>query len=237
MNIIIWLFQNILYLTATSSVLILIILALKKIFHKSLRPKWHYYIWVLLLIRLIIPFQPQSSFSIYNVFYSATARVSLPIAESIGRLQPDLPGGTGRNTSQDNLHAPDLPNSDGAPSTDDPVPSAAEDGSEDNRTHINPLIRAGAYLWLAGMIVFTMYILIINIAFAMNVRRRYIRMEDERILDILTDCKAVLGICNSVPVLTAAPLSSLSGFFPNRALSLSLRVCQKTSPVIKGEFL
>lgn len=61
-------FQTILTMSFMGSITALIILFFKKIFKKSISPNWHYFIWVILLVRLILPYVPESSFSVFNFF-------------------------------------------------------------------------------------------------------------------------------------------------------------------------
>lgn len=63
LNITKWLLQA----TLTGSMLALLILVVKKTLGKKLSVNLHYYIWVLLLIKLIVPFGPESKASIYNI--------------------------------------------------------------------------------------------------------------------------------------------------------------------------
>lgn len=49
------------------SILVLLILGVKTAFKSTLNTDWHYYIWFLLLLKLIIPYTPESPVSIYNL--------------------------------------------------------------------------------------------------------------------------------------------------------------------------
>ncbi|NLY18260.1 MAG: hypothetical protein GX045_04775 [Clostridiaceae bacterium] len=44
------------------------IVLIKRLFNNKLSANWHYYIWFLLIIRLIMPYTPESSLSIYDLF-------------------------------------------------------------------------------------------------------------------------------------------------------------------------
>ncbi|MBZ9634790.1 M56 and phosphodiester glycosidase domain-containing protein [Clostridium sp. FP1] len=61
-------FKWVLYSTALASVLSLIILLFKILFKEKLGVRWHYAIWLILIIRLLIPYGPQSSLSVFNIF-------------------------------------------------------------------------------------------------------------------------------------------------------------------------
>lgn len=60
------LFKTIVQSTFYASVIGVFILLIKVIFKNKLTPKWIHLIWMLLIIKLIFPFGPQSSFSIFN---------------------------------------------------------------------------------------------------------------------------------------------------------------------------
>jgi len=51
-----------------SSITVLMIAAAKAIIGNRVSPVFHYYIWMILIIRLIFPILPQSNFSVYNIF-------------------------------------------------------------------------------------------------------------------------------------------------------------------------
>lgn len=65
------LFNSAVTISFMGSVLVLIILLMKSIFRKRLNSYFHYYIWILLLIRLVMPYSIQSNFSIHNALNSA----------------------------------------------------------------------------------------------------------------------------------------------------------------------
>lgn len=50
------------------SIIVLMILITKGIFRNKLSSTFHFYIWLILLIKLTIPFGPQTSFNIYNLY-------------------------------------------------------------------------------------------------------------------------------------------------------------------------
>lgn len=52
------------------SFLVVFILLIKLILRERLNVKFHYFIWFLLVIKLIIPYGPESNFSIFNIFNS-----------------------------------------------------------------------------------------------------------------------------------------------------------------------
>jgi bla regulator protein BlaR1 len=60
----VWLMQT----TAQASLLIFLIFLVRLILRTKLGARWHYYLWLLLLIRLVLPWAPESRVSIFNLF-------------------------------------------------------------------------------------------------------------------------------------------------------------------------
>ncbi|GAA0177476.1 hypothetical protein SH2C18_07020 [Clostridium sediminicola] len=61
-------FEMIVLSSIIGSVIVLMILILKTLFKNSLNSSFHYYIWLILIIKLILPFGPQTPFNISNVY-------------------------------------------------------------------------------------------------------------------------------------------------------------------------
>ena len=60
-------FEWLLKTTIQASVLICLIMLVKVVIRQKLPVRWHYYLWLLLLIRLALPWSPQSRISIFNL--------------------------------------------------------------------------------------------------------------------------------------------------------------------------
>jgi len=58
------LFLQVLELSIQASIIICLIFGLKLVFKKRLSPKWHYYIWLLIIVKLLIPIEIKSQMSI-----------------------------------------------------------------------------------------------------------------------------------------------------------------------------
>ena len=52
--------------TLQGSLLVCLILAIKLALRNRLPARWHYCLWLVLLVRLVLPWAPQSHLSIYN---------------------------------------------------------------------------------------------------------------------------------------------------------------------------
>ncbi len=70
-------------MTIGGTVTACLILLIKRIFNNRLTPKWHYYIWIILALRLMLPGLPESGFSLFN---------AVPAAQNITTVQAADPG-------------------------------------------------------------------------------------------------------------------------------------------------
>jgi beta-lactamase regulating signal transducer with metallopeptidase domain len=159
MDIIISLFKTVVTLSAMGSVLALLLMALRRLFHRALGPKWQYLLWSVLILRLLLPFQPPSALSIYNVFNALAQAPGLSITDTVPPPQstngasPVTGGaeaGSGTPAAGGAVNSPAENSGGGAPSTD--------------KTAV--LIRAACCVWLGGMGLMSLYALAVSIAFA-----------------------------------------------------------------------
>jgi bla regulator protein BlaR1 len=65
------LFTKVLYASVTASFLIMLVLLAKKLLNFRLSPRLHHGLWLLVLIRLLVPVVPESPLSIFNVVTQA----------------------------------------------------------------------------------------------------------------------------------------------------------------------
>lgn len=66
MNILIAIFSHVIYTSLTTSILIILYLLIKKLFLQNTGGRYHHIIWMILIIRLLIPVIIESPLSIYN---------------------------------------------------------------------------------------------------------------------------------------------------------------------------
>ena len=64
-------FGSIIKISYQASVLICLIILLQLLFRKKYGPRWHYWLWLLLLLRMIIPWTPASSVSMFQIMIGA----------------------------------------------------------------------------------------------------------------------------------------------------------------------
>src|SRR5512138_1071649 len=68
-----WFFPWLWQATCQASVVILLVLAVQWIFRKQLAPRWHHALWLLVVIRLLLPFSIETRVSLFNWIPHPTA--------------------------------------------------------------------------------------------------------------------------------------------------------------------
>ena len=244
MNILTSIFKQVLYLGASASILILLILLIKKIFNKALSPKWHYYIWILLFIRLIVPFYPQSSVSIYNLFYPLAEKINLsssPISsifpgDSSVYSSPKETSSTQTDLSLSNDQALLANEDNGINSVNSTTVDTSETYTENKYDFILNIV---AFAWLIGIILLSLYTIYTNVIFAVKVHKKYKPFPDERINQILEKCKNIMNISHPIPLVSSRKIISpaLYSVFHSKLLVSETYMVKLNDNEIKHIFL
>jgi len=220
--------------TLQGSLLVCLIMLIKVTLRERLPARWHYCLWLVLLVRLALPWAPQSRVSIYGLIPQSlpSHRVasSPPVARSVGEdAKSDAPRQQG---SVDGALAagqtgtsPQMGNK-GADSAETRVPATTvASGGPSSREHSRgqrvAVLAAHvlAWLWLAGGVVLAGYILLR----AVGLWRAVISerpVTDQQILDLLEDCKMQMRVRTLVGVVVTDKVKTpaLFGFLRPRIL-------------------
>ncbi len=181
-----------------SSVIICLILIIRFLLHKKIAVRWLYILWLLLLVRMILPSLPQTKFSPAN-YVPETARqvysepvkqaqiedVKLPLAAE----QPIYSGEV--STHQERLSV----------------------WSGLNYWNIF------AGIWLTGLVFWELYLIVSNYRLYRSISRQR-PLIDEKILNLFEDCKTIMGVNTIVGIVAVGNISSpaLFGFVRPRLL-------------------
>lgn len=162
-------FQWVLHASVQASIMVGLILALQWICRKWLNAKFQYCLWLLLIVRLALPWAPKSSISLYNF---------LPTVNDVQT----------RAVSADTA-SPALDTRDEPKPPDPVVVSASQDITIDKSIFSNALCG----LWLLGVTVTAGWVCLSNILFWRRVRK-FAPMTREYALQLLEECKKQMGI-------------------------------------------
>ncbi len=149
-----------------ASVIILLIMIIKRVLGNRLSPGWHYGLWFMLILRLILPWPLESGMSIYNLF---------PGPPQLG-FDGDLFGFL--------AHA----------SRDMTGSSAPAPFNTAHPAHyLNPLTKGLPFIWISVALAMLAYIFLRSLSFLMAVRN-HSQVTWEPALNLLEACKKELGI-------------------------------------------
>ena len=146
------LFQSVITMSLMGSVVAGIIILIKALLKDKFNAAFHYYIWLLLMVRLLIPYVPETSFSIFNLVPQ--------VIENIERYtKPQFDVGH-------NLNLSNIDDGGQAPQREDDTRQALNGGLEDKADTIDNLndffkapfwIKAAKGIWAAGVLVVLLY--------------------------------------------------------------------------------
>lgn len=70
-----------------ASILVGLILCIKIVLRNKLTPRWQYLLWMILIVRLILPWSPDSSYSIYSMLSYGNGTPVISSQEPVDRIQ------------------------------------------------------------------------------------------------------------------------------------------------------
>lgn len=184
-------FKTILTLSFMGSILALIIMLTKKLFKGKLNVNWHYYIWFLLVIRLIVPYAPESPFSVFNLLNPAHSVDSEKIPFISQRMDMSI-----SSTNEMNLIGKSI-------AADNNIKSDSISNEITNIQKRNGFTLNYSFLgmiWVSGAALMLLYMLIANRIFMKKINRQPQR-KDEDIIKELEECRFAMNIGGSITLI------------------------------------
>lgn len=180
------LFKWIYLSSAMSAVLVCIIFLIKLLLKNKLGAKWHCYIWFLLIIRMILPIAPESSFSVFNAFSFSGREVSIKSSAPI----EDINISKAPSIRYEVIEHAALNENSSKEITD--VTYKAE------RDMVN-ILSIIEVIWFLGALILSLITIIKNMQFYLNIKNRK-PLQDARTRKLVDDCTASMGIRRELPV-------------------------------------
>ena len=174
-------FKWVLYSTALASLLSLIILVFKLIIKDKLGVRWHYAIWLIVIIRLLIPYGLQSSLSVFNLFKFETMNVTQVHYTTNYEVNKNV-----NSKKIDTVIAPSV--------TKSILPNNI---SEVNHNLI--YWQLTSCLWLLGVIIIGIYTIVMTIKLNSKFKNSRICVNEEVML-LLLQCKNKLNIKSTIKI-------------------------------------
>lgn len=181
-------FKTIVNLSISGAITVLFIIIIKHLLKGRVSPRWHYLIWIVLLIKLAVPISFSSYFSIYNV-----------IPMDYVTIEQDI------TLDTENLNKPTLGIEKGFIENDFPKETSMIDN--DNRLDgTQNVIKANgwqvvSYIWIAGSLLvfgwFSITKLLVRMKLKAN-KSNFVILED---LPIINYCKKITGVKDPIKVI------------------------------------
>ncbi|WP_454015952.1 M56 family metallopeptidase [Bacillus sp. Marseille-Q7846] len=182
-----------------ASILVGFILCIKILLRNKLTPRWQYMLWIVLMIRLLLPWSPDSSYSIYSL---------LSYRSSVSEVIPkNMPSSTESMMNIESDHTVELE-------------SNAETVTENSKPEVNvsveqqttfSLYKIALYVWLVGVIVLAAITFITNRRLYSYIKKQP-DITDEQIVTIFNRCKQSMKMKKEVSLRLAGKISSPTVF-------------------------
>ena len=188
-------FDWLLWASLQGTVLIILIVLIQIILRRRLPVRWHYFLWLLLLMRLAVPWLPQSRISVFNL---------VPRSVQQGQIIESFSQSRSTDGMGFYMHA----RSASAPQT-----------IEESEAFSVRFVRILPALWLVGTVLIAGYVCMRSIGLWRTVKRER-PITDQKILDLLEDCKMQMGVETILGVVVSDRIKSpvLFGFVRPRLL-------------------
>lgn len=182
-------FNWVLVSSIMGSVLVGIILFARLVLRNKITPRWQYMLWLIIMVRLLLPTAPEMPFSVYNLFFvnredSTSVHVTTVKYEKI-----NVTGETKIIKEQKEVSPQ----------------------SETEEDHPFSFYNFALYTWLFGAGCLSIFILFQN-----RCLRKYIKKQplvtDQRIIHIFDICKQIMSIKRNIPIIVAGDVSSPTVF-------------------------
>ncbi|HDR4912545.1 M56 family metallopeptidase [Bacillus cereus] len=181
-----------------ASILVGFILCIKVLFRNKLTPRWQYMLWIVLMIRLLLPWSPDSSYSIYSLlsYSSSVSEVipkNMPATENIVNIESD------RKVEWES-------NSKMVTKTSEPEVKV----SSEKQTTFS-LYKLALYVWLAGVIILAAITFLTNRRLYSYIKKQP-DITDEQVTTVFNRCKQSMKMKKAVSLRLAGKIASPTVF-------------------------
>lgn len=190
-------FSNVLLISIMAAMLIVLILLVKAVFKEKLSVRWHYYIWFLLIVRLLIPYTPEFSPKLNDIFPRIQDNTRLQTESNIP--EPDTNSNADlKNNGEGNTSA----NSGYNPGTTDEMEASKnlKKVNDYNSKLKLTIVGIASKIWIIGILFFAFYIIIINCIMHYRIKKSSVSVQSCGIRNILDECKKLVNINGDIPV-------------------------------------
>jgi beta-lactamase regulating signal transducer with metallopeptidase domain/Tol biopolymer transport system component len=201
-----WLLQT----TLIASLVICLILLIQKVLGGKLGPRWSHALWLILLIRMVLPWSPSSRVSLSNLIPSWQRQTqSLQLPDIIERQNVSVSGQTVETSEAITSREAESSLANMEQSASKPAtPFNVETRSGPRLVSVRRIL---AIVWLAGAILIGIYLLVSDLTLWRIVKRDR-PLVNQSILELFEECKTQMGIQSLVVVVPSEQVRSLGLF-------------------------
>ena len=209
-----WLLQT----TMIGSVVICLILLIQKMLGGRLGPRWCHALWLVLLMRMILPWAPSSRLSLFNLVPSWDRQVQPQRLSETTRQQKI----TKSSQTPDSSDTTPADRSESVAKINEKAtekPGALVGMKKESKQKLASLRRVLPILWLVGAIAIGTYILLSDFALWRIVKRES-PLVNQEMLELFEECKSQMDVQSLVAVVPSDQVRSpgLFGFVRPRLL-------------------
>ena len=193
-----FLIQTTIYISVTA----LFIILFKQVFKNRLKARWHFLIWSVLLIRLIVPVLPSSPVSVFN-----TVKVNDDIVRQSSFRSYITEENKAEETDEDNYSV--------ALGLQEIVEADTDKYNTESESVSGYTIRIDAivtYIWISGTVILLGYLITVLLVYR-NKLKKSRRECNAEVFSLLSECKNRINIKRNVNVYFADTTPMLIGLF------------------------
>ena len=187
-----------------SAILIAAVLLAQRLFRRQLNARWRFNLWFLVVLRMILPFPPESALSVFNLVKARP----VPFTSSIVKAIPSFEPGEAPVSTAPPMRMAETQATAPQPSGINPVEMRASSPSarvairgDDSLVRRNfTLLQMVSWLWLAGVIALSGHVAWLVVRMRRQVGRATL-VGDEAVLNLFEDCRAQMGVRAQVRLL------------------------------------
>ncbi|MBY0086627.1 M56 family metallopeptidase [Brevibacillus brevis] len=195
-DIFLWVFDA----TIGASLVALMVIATKKIFHHRISARLHHALWLIVLIRLLFPFLPNSPVSIFNIWQVGVDSIK----NAVSPHSPVANDASQKEIEQNSKQTNSPQNN----KTNQPENQKLLDPSLSHQIKIDPDpvennhilgVKIAAIVWLVGCFSLLGFMC----AYMLRTRSRMSSLKietDPQVISILDDCRKRFGITKPIPI-------------------------------------
>lgn len=200
MYILITAFVRVLHLSLTASIAALLLILILKLFHKHIGVRFQHALWIIVILRLIIPVHIESSLSLFNVLSARHENEILSIEKNNVDFTYDFVR-NGKVYLNDKSVDKKLPADLSSKKINhDKEPIAKE-------SIVTHVLKIASFIWLSGVFIASVFFLLIIWKFKRETSNLK-ELTDLNIISVLEKCKKKAGINRYIPIYTCEGFKS-----------------------------